>query len=256
MKVACVFAGHFRTFSPFVCESFKSSIMEPLNADIYFSTFKTVFALPENEVPEFHHIHAVSPRLVGNDIIQFFGSRLKEYELRDQNSSFYKDIIAQHGLADKNFCNQYVWRTLSQVHSVEISMNLFRRYIEKHGLNYDLVILCRGDVKYYTRFDPTVLDMDRVNYPTHAWHNGNMNVLLPEARPSDSLSKAFNDQVVVGSQRNMLALCDLSGKTMEYVSSGVHFNTETLFGWHLGKNGIDWTGTNFITYELWRHERF
>jgi hypothetical protein len=255
MKIALVFSGFFRTFD-FVKNTLKENILDPLDCDVFFSTPKTVFALPEHEVSEYHSFHSTSNRLVGPEIIDFFGPKLQLYELRDYDSQLYKNIIKNNNIPDKNFCNQWVWRILSQLHSTACSLNIFKKYIDDNNINYDLVILARGDVKYHSKFDTLALQMDKVNYPTHAWHEGNLNILGPNCWASPSLRRSFNDQVLVGSQENILTFGSLYDNVLSYVSSGIDFNHETLMGNHLLKNNKDWIGTNYITYELWRHEKY
>jgi len=255
MKVAVVFFGFWRTF-PYVQETFRQYVMEPLDADIFFSSPKTMFALTQNEVPEWHYFHSASERLVENDIVEFFGSKLKSYELWEHNADVYKHDISLHGVGERDFANQHTFRMASQLHSRELSINLFERYVKQHNVRYDMVIMARGDVKYYTYFDIGSIDLGKINYPTHCWTNGNLGILHPSSCPSDKLHKAFNDQMLVGSQDNMLAYTNIYSKSFEYAKEGIHYNTETLLGHHLYKSNIDWAGSNFIEYELWRHEKY
>jgi hypothetical protein len=250
MKAACVFAGYFRTWD-YVKDTFVNRIMNPLTADIFFSSPKTVFSPPENEVREFHHIHSQNQQLV-EPVISFFGDKLKSYELRDSDQSHWRSIIAANHMSEKNIHNQYHWRTLAQIHGISASMQLFKRYVEEFGITYDLVILARPDVKYYSEFNVDHIDLSKVNYQTHSMNNGRLSILAPTSAPSPSLKQAFNDQILAGSQSKMLSFASAYDSIIRYHKEGICFNTETLLGIHCVRNGIPFTGSNYILYELWR----
>lgn len=257
MKTAIVFYGFFRTFD-YVKDSFATNIMNTFDdCDIFFSTPKTMFTEPKDEVPEYHHIHAQNNNLVGSNVIDFFGNKLKKFELRDYDAQMYKDLIAKHNVPYKSFCDQYTWRILSMLHSEHYALDLFKKYVEEHNVVYDIVIFARGDVKYHTRLDIAAVHMDKVNYPTHAIVNGNVSPPLPDfANPSPSLERVFADQMLIGSQKNILTFHSLYDNVINYHNDGIHFNHETMMGIHLRRNNVDWAGTNFVLYELWRHSKY
>ena len=248
---AVVFAGYFRTWD-YVKDTFVNRIMNPLDTDIFFSTPKTVFSPPENEVKEFQHIHSQTMQLVEPDVTNFFGDKLKSYELRDSDQNYWRSQIVANSMAEKNMFNQYHWRTLAQVHGISASMQLFKRYVEEHKLVYDLVVLARPDVKYYTALNPAIIDLGKVNYQTHAMNNGRLNVLQPHNGPSKSLGRAFNDQILAGNQDTMLIYASAYDNIIRYHKEGIIFNTETLLGIHCLRSGKDFVGNNFAIYELWR----
>lgn len=255
MKTAIIFFGFFRTFD-FVKNTLADNVMSGLNCDVYFSTPETMFTPPEGEVPEFHHIHSQNNDMVGDSVINFFGDKLKKFELRHYDAQLYKNLITSNNIPFKSFCDQYTWRILASFHSVYCSLELFKKYVESNSINYDMVILARGDVKYHSKLNMNELQMDKINYPTDAVMNGHINRLPPNARPSPSLEKAFNDQMLIGTQKNILTFHSLYENIFKYFHSGIDFNHETMMGIHLRKNNVEWVGTNYILYELWRYCKY
>jgi hypothetical protein len=249
MKTAFILTGYFRTFD-YVKNTLMAHVIEPLNCDVFFSTPKTMFALPENEVSEFHELHSQNLSVVDP---AFFGTFLKSYQITNPSAQVYKDIITQTGIPQKNIFNQLAWRILSQMHGVSLSLQVFKKYIEQTNTNYDLVIMTRGDIKYHTTFDTSKVLLDKINYPLHSLNDGKFNTV--DSCPSPSLNKPFNDQIIVGSQKNILSFQDIFEKVINYSKEGIHFNPETLYGIHAQRKGLDFLGTDFVRYELWRHSK-
>lgn len=258
MKVAVIFTGFFRTFH-FTKDTFKQFLMDPLDVDIFFSSPKTLFTLPWHEDPTLlAHTphHSANKKSVEPEVIDFFGDRLKSYELIDYESEPYKKLCDKHCIPYLTRDGLPSFRILSQLTNKELSMNVFKKYVEENNVNYDLVIMTRGDNKYFTPFDLSVIDFDRIGYPDHNRNQKTFNIQYPEYPPSDKIPKAFNDQLLIGSQKNMLVWCDIVSKSFEYFKEGMYFTAENLMAYHLMKNNIDWYGSNYIEYSLWRHEEF
>ena len=255
MKTAVVFAGYFRTFD-YTRDGFAQHIMNPLNADIFFVSPKTMFAPSDDEVSEFHHIHSQNDKGI-DDTIGFFGDRLRKYEIRDNRQRTYRDIVAANSMQEKNMHNQYHWRILTQIHGISLSMQLFKRYVEENNITYDLVILARGDCKYYANFDTSKMHPSKIMFPTHSMHGDKLSILPLNCCPSPDLGKAFCDVLLAGSQSNMLVFATAYDNIIGYHKRDrICFNTETLLGNHCLRNGIDWTGDNIILHQLWRECKY
>lgn len=268
MKVAVVFTGFFRTFH-FTKQSFKNCIMDPLDADIFFSTPKTLFTLPQHEDPiGVAYVppppnHLAYEKLVEPEIIDFFGDKLKSYELIDYDARPYKQLCRENKIPYHTRDYLPSFRILSQINNKELSMKVFQQYIEKHKINYDLVIMTRGDLKYFTPFDFNLIDLNRIIYPNN---NIDQGPSIPRwCPPSDKIPKAFNDQFIIGSQNNMLIWCNVTQSFFEYFDAyasvtgpynlrqeGLSFTAENIMAYHLMQNNIDWYGSNYIEYELCR----
>ncbi len=233
--------------------------MDPLGADIFFSAPKTLFTSPQDEDPEWfaqHPFHSANEKLVAPEIIDFFGDRLKAYDLIDYDVKTYKRLCKQNNLLYYNFNGSPTFRILSQLTSQELSIKVFEQYIDKHNMTYDLVIMTRGDTKFFTPFDLTMINFNGIGYPSHNRNQKTFNFLPPNCAPSDKIPKAFNDQLLIGTQKNMLVWCDVAQKSFDYFREGMYFSTENLMAYHLMKNNIDWYGSNYIEYALWRHEEY
>lgn len=251
MRVAVIFAGFFRTFE-FVKQSLADHLLNPLDCDVFFSSPKTSFALPENEVPELHQKYSQNTNLVD---VSWFGSRLKSFELVDHNAQFYKDICAQYTVPQFNHVYQHTWRVLSYMHAISRSVSVFRNYVTTNNLHYDLVIITRPDVKYYRQLDPHILDMSKVNFALHSMVGGQLGTCA--ANPSSSFLKPFNDQMVAGTQENMMIYHNIFDQSLLYhQNEGIIFNSETLWGVHCMKHGLDCIGMDFVLYELWRESKY
>src|SRR4029077_3164358 len=132
MKAAVIFTGFFRTF-PFVKKTFKDFIMDPLNPDIFFSTPKTLFTPLQHEDPLRiieRPYHTANNKLVATEVIDFFGDRLKSYELIDYDATPYRALCAQNDIPYYNFNKDPTFRILSQLTSQELSMKVFKQYAD------------------------------------------------------------------------------------------------------------------------------
>lgn len=250
MKIALILTGFFRTFN-FVQESLFQHVINEWKPDIFFSSPKTLFATPEHEVHEFHGIHSQNSELVKPEV---FGENLTSYELREYSAQFYKDQIYKNGLEEKNQFGQYHWRILSQMDGVSLSVNLFKRHVERNNITYDAVILTRADIKYYSRLNLESLPLNKLYYPLHSVVEGHVNTV--SCPPSQSLDRPYNDQIIVGSQKDVLVFTSLYDNIITYAKEGICFNPETLFGIHCQKNNVEFTGHNYVLYELWRHGKY
>ena len=254
MKIAVVFTGFFRTFHH-TKQSFKDCIMGPLNVDIFFSAPKTLFTLPQHEDPAWLKSvphHSANEKLVAPEIINFFGDHLKSYELIDYDPEPYKKLCEEHNISYHTRDGLPSFRILSQLTNKELSMKVFRQYVEKYQVNYDVVIMTRGDLKYFSQLNFGLINLDHIGYPNH---NVEQKPVIPRwCPPSNKIPKAFNDQITIGSQKNMLVWCNLTKSFFDFYKEGLYFTAENIMAYHLIQNNMDWYGSNYIDYSLWRHE--
>lgn len=256
MKTAVIFTGFLRTFN-YTKDSFKQYIMDPLDTDIFISTPKTFFTLKKDEEPswyERHPFHSVHEKLVDEETLNFFGDHLKSYELTDYDQQIYKNLCLQNNVPEFNFNKSYCWRVASYLFSIQKSVYLFKQYVEKHNLVYDLVIMTRGDNKYFTPFNLSALDITKINYPDHNRNQKGYHHLPSWCSPSDKIPKAFSDQLLCGTQQNMLIWSNIGNKSFDHFKEDMYYTAENLMPYHLMKNNIDWCGNNYIEHALWRLE--
>jgi len=261
MKVAVIFTGFFRSFND-TKQSFKEYIMDPLSPDIFFSAPKTLFTLPKDEdcgkVIKISYVppsnHSIYEKLVEPEIIDFFGDKLKAYELIDYDCAPYKKLCEEHNIPYYSRDGLPTFRILSQLTNKELSMKVFKRYVEKHNLNYDLVIMTRGDLKYFSPFDFNSINLNSIGYPNQ---NKNQGPFLPSwYSPLHKIKtpKAFGDILLIGSQKNMLVWCNFVQSFFNFFKEGLFFTAENIMAYHLIQNNMDWYGSNYIEFELHRQD--
>ena len=263
MKTAIIFYGFFRTFE-YCYDSMLEHVIYPLNCDVFFNSPKNIY-LSEEDAKGQNNL--VVPKI--NDII---GSRLKHYEIRDYDYDFYKYKIQQAGIPEANdFTKQINPRVLSQLHSFQSSINTFNNFVNAHHIKYDLVIMCRTDMKFYKQFNIKSLDRSKLNCPLHFlvdFDNEEIKKFSDEEKKRltcrtrthgasvHGFNRWLNDNILVASQNLMLNFNNVYDKAIYYHKmNGVCFNNETILGYHMLSNNMDWCGTDFIIGELWRLQR-
>lgn len=274
MKTAVILYGFFRTFN-FCKHSLVNHVLLPMDADVFFSTPETVYTRKQDEMEFLHHVFCRNEDLVDTNILDSFNQgrdRVKQFSIRKYDSAIYKKFLTDNKFPFYNdFTKQHLWKVLSSLHSFSLSMNLWKKYVETHKVNYDLVILTRPDIRYYTNFNPSAVDMNKINCPKYFAidpSHDELKHMTPEQQKDiynrrrfggagvHGFNRWLNDNMLVGNQHNMLQLCTLWDNIVPYVHSGVNFNYETLVGAHMIKNNIPFDGSDFIVYELWRPDRF
>lgn len=237
MKTAVIFTGFFGTFEQ-TKHSFKDCVMDPLNVDIYFSAPKTLFI--NKNIP------------FGSNIIDFCGDRLKSYELIDYDINKYKDFIIKNNIPERNYAQSLTYNIASQCNSRSLSTKVFQKYVNDNKIEYDLIIMTRPDIKYYTIFDQNKIDYNKINYPSHSWWNGKLYIQNPILNRPPQISKGLGDIVLAGSQKNMLVWASLYDNIVKYFQEGMEFLSECLVPYHLMKNNIDWCEQNITEIEIIR----
>lgn len=270
MKTAVVLYGFCRTLD-FCQESFKRHVLDVLKPDIYINTPSTLYAPPDDEVPEFHKLYSKNMEPSSNKINNYFKqSNLKKCDIRLYSSAFYKDFVRNNSISDRNNISQHSWRIVSTLHSISLAMQTFQLHTIKNSLQYDLVILTRPDLKYYCNFNIKPLQLKNINYPARflvTTNHHSVNHLSLEERikiPSRIRHGAagvfgfpgqmFNDQFICGTQVNMLKFVNLFNMVPQYYKENIMLNSETYLAYHCMKNKLNFVGTDSILYEIWRED--
>lgn len=270
MKSAIIFYGFCRTFD-FCQESLKKHILNIVNPDIYINTPSTLYAPTAHEVPEFHKSYSKNTEPSYYKICQSLKDfSIKNIEIRNYDSSFYKDYVNNHNLKEKNDVFQYSWRVVSTLHSISLSVQSFKNYVTSHGLHYDLVILTRPDLKYYKDFNIDSVQLSKVNYPSkflYSIHHHDLcnlpfeekikftnRVVTGAAAVFGFPGVTFNDQFICGSQDNIIKFYDVFDNIINYYNSNIILNTETYLGYHCINNKLDFGGSDMTIYDIWRED--
>lgn len=271
MKTALLLYGFFRTFD-FCKHTLTKHVLEPLNADVFFSTPDTVYTRKVDEVEGLHHCFSRHEEPVDDKIINYFGDRLKQYEIRQYSSEPFKDYTKKLGFPETiELTRQLSWKVASSLNSFVSTIKVFKSYVERTKEHYDLVIITRPDVRWYEDFHPEVVKMNAINCPKFFAIDPSHEQLLhlPDEQKKwihnrrrqggagiHGFNRWINDNILCGSQENMLRFADLYDRIPDYQAIGVCFNYETMVGYHTIHNNIPLTDTDFAVYELWRPDRF
>jgi hypothetical protein len=271
MKTAFILYGFFRTFD-YCKHTLIKHVLEPLDADVFFSTPDTVYTRKKDEVEGLHHCFSRNEDLVDNKIIDCFGSKLKKYEIRQYDSESFKKHIKFLGFPETiQLTNQLSWKVASSLYSFASSMNIFKSYVEETKCHYDLVIITRPDIRWYEDFHPEVVKIDCINCPKFfaidPSHEQLIHLSDEEKKRIHNrrrqggagihgFNRWINDNILCGNQENMLRLANVYDCIPKYKNAGICFNYETIIGYHMIHNNIPLTDTDFAVYELWRPDRF
>jgi hypothetical protein len=140
MKTAIIFYGFFRTFD-FVKHTLKENVLDVLDCDVFFNTFETIEAKKINENNQ---------DIVDEKIINFFGDKLKKYEINKHEPEKDKQFLIDNNLPDYNdFCKQETYKIVSMQRALTKSINLFKKYIEENNEKYDEAIENGLKIKNY-----------------------------------------------------------------------------------------------------------
>ena len=266
MRVALVFYGFFRTFD-FCKTSLQEHVLDIINPDIYINSPDTIYAPPDDEIPELHNMNSRSLEQTNSRINFFSTDKLQACHLRQYKSAYYKQYVAARRMITKTSVNQYSWRVLSAIHSISLAIQSFKTHSRKHHLEYDLVILTRPDLRYYRYFDLSNIRLDCINYPSHHMCDPCHPTMDPipfvqrnsiEPRIRHGAAKVFgtnhnfNDQIICGSPDNIIELGKVFGMIPQYYKENILLNTETYLGMQCLKNSIELHASDLATYEIWR----
>jgi hypothetical protein len=243
MKTAVLFYGFFRTFNE-CYSSVMSDIIEPLDADVYFYSYRTFFTPKSIEEQERYSESSINDDLLDINKIQFqLKNRVKDFVIEDYNPGLYHRLVQRLNMPEKNIVNQYHWRIFSLMHGINKTINLFSH---KKVSDYDLVILMRPDAISLRKIEPSLLDLNQLSCP------------YPEGYVTQNLSGPagypdyFCDQSMAASQDIILRMSHLFSTTIDLVKNGHVLCSEAILGLYCKKHNIPFGPSNFHFHKLVR----
>lgn len=246
MKTAIIFSGFFRTFKhcyPLLL----SNIINPLDSDIYFHTYSDVFATIEQEEQSIPLAYSLkNEKLDVEQINKNLNYRIIKNYIEEYDPNQYHKLVDDLKLPIKNMVNQFHWRTLSQIHGIQKSINLFKNERQQ---NYDLVILTRPDIHSFRPINISIINKNILSYQ---FPNGYEQVII--GGPAD-FPHYFCDQLMTGSQDIILQLSNLWETTLEFARNGTTLCTEAILGRYCQKYNIPFGPCDFHFHELWREDK-
>lgn len=267
MKTAVLLYGFMRTYETTSISLIKN-ILEPNNADLFIYTYNNegVSYLPLS-TSDINLIKCKQGNIQDskgektniNKIKKAYGKYLKDISIVEYNPlKFINDTknIPSFGAP--------VNRMFSLYNNITEVSKLLIKYAEKNDINYDIVILARPDLHFYTRIDVTKLDKEKLNIPFMGGNiklngkneiyyvAGYKNVSKCEYIPYETI--AFSDQFIISSYNNMKCLSLLYSKLPEYYKENFPvYHSESVLYYHLGlKQNLDVQQIPFY-YEILRN---
>jgi len=176
MRVAVLLSGQMRTFDdPILLEHYYKNLFEPLNADIFVSTWDNRGYSDAHGAGE---AIAAAADLIANDMIEAaYKDRLKALDIETLSdfeatlSDEYRDIYTT-GFEWLNM--KLKGTSVPQFYKILRANELKRRYEQQHNFTYDLVIRVRPDLDMVAPLEPRYMtDLDKnlyhINCPGTFW---------------------------------------------------------------------------------------
>ena len=200
------------------------------------------------------------------------GPRLKGIKLWDYNKASFMRLIETYGLPKKNKVGQPIWRTYSLFFHMQSVLNMMNKYEVDNRMRYDCVILTRFDVWFFNKFKIRQLNLNRVYYPLGEGVRCNKTYIykvcrvrnedkcINESTRNVGAAKAFglncnfNDQIIIGSSKNISSLKNIYTKIADrFFGDKLMLNNETLIAKHFLDMRIKFGSNDFVSYALHRH---
>jgi hypothetical protein len=247
-KIAIIFSGFFRTFKH--CRSLLlSNIIEPIDADIYFSTYSNIFATKEMEEHSIPLAYSEKDEKINIELInKELNNRVKLNKVENYDPNIYRELVKQLNLSERNVINQFHWRTLSQIHGIQKSIDLFKNGKIK---DYDLVILTRPDIHSLRPINIEIINPNQISFQFPHPQGREHSIMLG---PAD-FPHYFCDQLMIGSQDIILQLSNLWETTLEFAKNGTTLCTEAILGRYCQKYNIPFGPSDFHFHSLWREDK-
>jgi hypothetical protein len=248
MKTAICFYGMLRT-NKAVSSSIRRNLIEPLNGDVFICCPDVFFSVlakdPIRSQPNPEKVSA-------NYLSGAFGPTLKGHHIINNDPDIYKRIVGEKNLPETETLiieegnpNQWTWtghtyRSLSMFYQIKQTIELMEGYEEREGIKYDCVILLRPDLDIKNL---TVIDHLDLNF---LYTSGN------HLAPIIGTDKRIGDHLLVSKRDNILKLKTLYDDIGNYHLEGIKINNETLIGWHLIKNDVEFLFDKFSDHIIER----
>lgn len=245
MKTAIIWFGFFRNFNH-CYKTMLNDVIEPLNADIYFHSYETIYTPKNMEAEGMHWTASINDdKLSINDLQQKLNNRIKSYEIEQYDSNQYHQIVSDFNLPEKNMVGQLHWRVLSTNHSLHKSINHF---INNRKDNYDLIVLTRPDIRSLRLMNISMLNLDQISY---SYPEGRA-VTPDHLRGPADFPHYVEDQLLVMSQSNLEKLKDLFPTVIEFAKNGITLCNEAILGRYYEKHNIKFGPCDFHFHDIWR----
>lgn len=271
LKIAVCMSGFMRTYQD-TSYAFIKNVLEPLNADlfIYTPSMTGVSWVASKEL----HNKIISQDDQKSDLITmekiyeyYPKDKVKKCVIWDYDESIFNDKKFEFG-AHNTWDGRDYKRIISFFYHIEKCNELKKTYEEEHNFKYDIVIRLRADLSFVTEFnlDRVVGDVNLnntiyYNAFNHINDNGRRYIDAAFICPFMNLKEGmllpngeyyFNDFITIGTSENIDNICNLYSNIPQYMLSGIGYNPETLFFYHIIKNQLNIAMEDITTCKLLR----
>jgi hypothetical protein len=236
LKVAVCFFGLFRSFDR-TKETIKTNFLDIYNPDVFLYSPNTFYA-KNNQDPLNGQDNPVP--LTEDYVKNFFGDKLKDFVIWDLDPNIFIQQVQKNRMPEKNNIGQWAWRSYSMFHHIKKSLELRQNYERNNNIKYDVVILMRPDIELGKRMELEGLNLNKINHSvSHAASVFGFNIL-------------FGDHLLAAKPNVVDIFCSLYDRIGDYYRTGITLNNETLMGYHLIKNKIEWHKSDFVGHGVVR----
>lgn len=236
LKICVCFYGFLRSFAQ-TQRSLKEHLILPYNADVFVCTPNTFFGRASQDPWN----NRENPATVTNEYLQhaFYGN-LKGASIFDHNVNIYKQEVIKNKIIEQNFMSAYSWRSFSMFDLIRKVLQMRQNHETDNGFKYDAVILSRPDIQIAKKVELENLDLNTLHHS------------ISHAAPVYGTELMFGDHLLFSKRENIDSFISLYDRVSEYYNQGITMNNETLMGYHLLKNNVEWKRSDFVLHGVIR----
>lgn len=223
MNTAILIPGMLRCFEEVQVE-FKKYILEPLNADVFFSGHPNKKGIDycEEKIKEFWN-----PKKY--NLCEYTQELRKEIHPND--TKFESRKRPESGIAS----------TLSGKYNIKIANKLRKEYEKESNIKYDLLMVWRPELIFYRT--PSEEEIEQALEGK---------VLIPNAWDFKEVGvECISDIGVLTNSESMDIYCSLIDRIENYWENGCMFHPETLMGVHIKETGLERVEVDYTGWYLY-----
>lgn len=268
-KVAVLLYGYARTYK-ITANSLIEKVLEPNKADLFVHCYDNegvslccdgnIASLTEHKIRYSRREDRMGKKVTPQSLEKAYGVYLKAKKIISYNSGYFKGLTK--GMAQ---VSPYpLERFFSLYFNISEAFKLLEDYMREQGTQYDVVILARPDLHFYSNINVSEYDLNCLNIPQYGGnikYNGindlyyvtsYKNVQRMEYIPWHDVP--FSDQLIISSYDNMRDSITLFEHLQEYSDFGVPVcHPETCIYYHLAYRKNLQVKTIRILYEILRN---
>lgn len=235
-KICVCFYGFLRSFHQ-THSSLKHNIISKYNTDVFICAPSTFYG----DIKSDSINSCENPKVVDEQYLTYscYGN-LKKCQIIENNISIYKNKVKESGIPEKNFLQALTWRSYSMFDYIRKVLELKKSYEQENNIKYDITILVRPDLQIAKNLELDKLDLNKLHHS------------ISHAAPVYGTDKKFGDHLLVSKSENIDKFISLYDNVENYYKQGITINNETLMGFHLLKNNIEWEKSDFVLHGVIR----